>query len=210
MVFKCASDTIFLDDFKSVLDNIVEGALERAGGSGRHPRSGRRKSSLAGAKRNGSASDPASNYKPGPVITTISCNRERERERSGSALGAHRMTELPRTVNWSDAAKEAAAADHRRLPKLQIQQETTVETVSEGRKGEASRNNSGSTLAPRQGRSSSAAGRGRKLSVDQWGDIIGDDEDDETTEGSNRSSGGLLPLQRPEKTADRPSRAELP
>lgn len=30
-MFKCASDTIFLDDFKSVLDRIAESALTRAG-----------------------------------------------------------------------------------------------------------------------------------------------------------------------------------
>ena len=40
LVFKCASDTIFLDDFKSVLDTIVANALSRVGGRAHrgHPR----------------------------------------------------------------------------------------------------------------------------------------------------------------------------
>jgi len=33
LVFKCASDTIFLDDFKSVLDNILAWKMHAAGGS---------------------------------------------------------------------------------------------------------------------------------------------------------------------------------
>jgi len=33
LVFKCASDTIFLDDFKSVLDTVVDNALRKAGGA---------------------------------------------------------------------------------------------------------------------------------------------------------------------------------
>lgn len=41
LVFKCASDTIFLDDFKSVLDGIIARKLSSAGGStmrnGTHP-----------------------------------------------------------------------------------------------------------------------------------------------------------------------------
>ena len=46
MVFKCASDTIFLDDFKSVLDVIVGNALKKAGGA---VTSGRRRSDAAAA-----------------------------------------------------------------------------------------------------------------------------------------------------------------
>ncbi|MCJ1475855.1 hypothetical protein MMC13_004519 [Lambiella insularis] len=52
LVFKCASDTIFLDDFKSVLDNIVEYALRKAGGA---VSSGQRRGSNAvnnGRKKN--------------------------------------------------------------------------------------------------------------------------------------------------------------
>lgn len=34
LVFKCAADTIFLDDFKTVLDHIAESAFQRRGFSG--------------------------------------------------------------------------------------------------------------------------------------------------------------------------------
>ncbi|KID86615.1 hypothetical protein MAJ_09073, partial [Metarhizium majus ARSEF 297] len=37
LVFKCAADTIFLDDFKTVLDHIAESAFQRRGFSGAKP-----------------------------------------------------------------------------------------------------------------------------------------------------------------------------
>ena len=45
LVFKCASDTIFLDDFKSVLDTITNKAFGRAGGVV-HRGAGRRRSHI--------------------------------------------------------------------------------------------------------------------------------------------------------------------
>lgn len=44
LVFKCASDTIFLDDFKSVLDDIVARRFSSGGGTVRHGSVGRKSS----------------------------------------------------------------------------------------------------------------------------------------------------------------------
>lgn len=63
LVFKCASDTIFLDDFKKVLNSLVAAAMGRAGGAVHSgPMNSRRRSSAArpnhsGHDRFGSAVD---------------------------------------------------------------------------------------------------------------------------------------------------------
>ena len=221
-----------------MLDNIVEGALARAGGghgSGSHSRT-RRKSSSAGVfdsrGRKGSAragavavavapaaapaAAPEMRFKPS-TVTTISVDRER----APSAQG--------RPLEWSDSARKAAAADNRRLPKLQIQAETTMLREVEGaRSADASRSGSeSSALRPgeRPARASaesreqllsadSGARRGRKCSVDQWGDVIGEgDEEVPPHERSwvARDSGELPPPPVPAKLAgDKAPRVELP
>ncbi|CAG9939494.1 unnamed protein product [Clonostachys rosea f. rosea IK726] len=71
LVFKCASDVIFLDDFKSVLDHIAETALRRINNSGQYG------SSLHGlsARHNGSNTRQISNLNSGPVVAMSTKNK---------------------------------------------------------------------------------------------------------------------------------------
>ena len=237
-MFKCASDTIFLDDFKSVLDTIVESALARAGGSNGGGRYSRRKSSAAGVfddrdeKGGQPMSEPRLKPSPGPVVTTISVDRNRSNDTNAggrsSSLGPRAGSRVgDRNVEWSSPAVAAAAAEGRRLPKLQIQQETTISTALEGGgssydPSRASSNSSGSPAPPR-GRAGSAeralrpsaAPVGyrpqdrRKPSIDQWGDVLLDDDDEDDDEPSHRPAEDLPPPP-PAKVYDKTHRLELP
>lgn len=72
LVFKCASDTIFLDDFKSVLDNIVKNSLGKAGGAAHRGRSGGQV--VSGSQDIGSSAPKPANPGFGPVVTIHSDN----------------------------------------------------------------------------------------------------------------------------------------
>ena len=253
LVFKCASDTIFLDDFKSVLDTIVETALARAGGGHGSGSRTRRKSSSGGVfdhgrkeSSAGSSGVPAASAAPASgktemrfkpsTVTTISVDRER----APSAQG--------RPLEWNTTVLQQAAKHNQRLPKLQIQAETTMLREVEGaRSADGSHRASGGASggggggpASRSGSESSAtrvgsrathasadsherllpanaAGgrRGRKLSVDQWGDVIGesDEELDPRRRGPTARSSSdedLPPPPVPAKLAGQPPRVELP
>ncbi|CAH0055421.1 unnamed protein product [Clonostachys solani] len=71
LVFKCASDVIFLDDFKSVLDHIAETALRRINNSGQYG------SSLHGlsARHNGMNTRQPPNLGAGPGVAMSTKNK---------------------------------------------------------------------------------------------------------------------------------------
>lgn len=115
MVFKCASDTIFLDDFKSVLDSIVESALKRINGFSYG--SGRRKSSVHPIF--GSATN-------GPVVT-ISANKKNGQENPAKS---GRVTWNGSRLGPSHTSSADAKVPDETTQRLHIEAETTI-VVSE-------------------------------------------------------------------------------
>jgi hypothetical protein len=106
LVFKCASDTIFLDDFKSVLDDIITKSFNNANGTAHRGSFDRRKSSAT--FRNGSDF-----IEVGPMTTSIS---------SPQPTMAHNRLHSPFKHQNSSIS----------IPKIHIQKETSV--TSEARK----------------------------------------------------------------------------
>jgi hypothetical protein len=115
-VFKCASDTIFLDDFKSVLDDIVarkfsstgDGVHHRSMARSPNRHSGGRKRSLSNTRGDDfiectSLEDPVRR----PVHTSISSSRPNK----------------AKSKYLNPFAKEK-----RTIPKIHVQHETTVTT----------------------------------------------------------------------------------
>ncbi|ORY13040.1 hypothetical protein BCR34DRAFT_600163 [Clohesyomyces aquaticus] len=99
LVFKCASDTIFLDDFKSVLDDIVTKSVRSAGGTV-HPGS------------NPSRGRPC----PSSAPTSIGCGPVTTRVTS------------PRVMAASGKTKIYDASRHELTPRIHVRRETTVTT----------------------------------------------------------------------------------
>ncbi|KAF2739776.1 hypothetical protein EJ04DRAFT_426562 [Polyplosphaeria fusca] len=106
LVFKCASDTIFLDDFKSVLDDIITRSFNSAGGTA-HRRS------CSGRKTSASFRDGSDFIEVGPVATSISSPRPT------MTNNRHNSSFKPRKPSIS-------------IPKIHVQKDTTV--TSEPRK----------------------------------------------------------------------------
>jgi hypothetical protein len=110
LVFKCASDTIFLDDFKKVIDGIVARKFSSAGGTahrGGEPHHHRKLSTTLrdNSKDNGE-------YECGPV-TNISSPQP----------AAHHN--YPNMNPWATRTRDHAA---RLPPQIHVQKETTVTT----------------------------------------------------------------------------------
>lgn len=83
LVFKCASDTIFLDDFKSVLDAIVSNTLSRAGGLvHRGKKSGHQQPQQQGTSPQAFSSESAG-Y--GPMVTIRSDHPQRSSRKKWEA-----------------------------------------------------------------------------------------------------------------------------
>jgi hypothetical protein len=108
LVFKCASDTIFLDDFKSVLDDIVQRKMSSAGGTVH-------RASQNGHKRRHSSLEPrqfeGEYIECGPVrgpVTNISSSTE---------------TRSSKYLNPFSRKNHGAP-----VPKIHVQKETTVTT----------------------------------------------------------------------------------
>lgn len=108
LVFKCASDTIFLDDFKSVLDGILARKLSSAGGGTVHgrPQETRKRSFSSSMRGDLSLVDcaPVVESIPGPSVEQ-SHSRPRW-SRSFNPFSSHNRKET--------------------LPKIHVQKETTV------------------------------------------------------------------------------------
>lgn len=133
LVFKCASDTIFLDDFKSVLDDIVARKFSSAGGGvyrgSAAPSSGNgRKRSVSGARGE----------------DFIEC----------SSLEAPLQQPFHTSISSSNSTDTKSKYLHpftkeRKLsaPKIHVQHETTV--TSQARKGSDESWESGSTILTR-------------------------------------------------------------
>ncbi|KAF7513973.1 hypothetical protein GJ744_006587 [Endocarpon pusillum] len=125
LVFKCASDTIFLDDFKSVLDHIVSVSFSRLGGSlgGRTDASHHRPSFTPAPPTSTTLHNMIAPVVPGggPIITIVSDN-------DPAAGGNNRddETHSRKPKSWRLQIPIASLSK----PKLQIRQETTITTIS--------------------------------------------------------------------------------
>jgi hypothetical protein len=116
LVFKCASDTIFLDDFKSVLDDIVARKFSSAGGTVHRGSNGRRRAQSQPMTHPDAELVECTPIPPGPT-TNISSPRP--------------TTNTPTTTTpWSNPF--ARRGRKTSAPKIHVQQETTV--TSEMRK----------------------------------------------------------------------------
>ncbi|KAF2020656.1 hypothetical protein BU24DRAFT_416334 [Aaosphaeria arxii CBS 175.79] len=103
LVFKCASDTIFLDDFKSVLDEIVARKFSSTGGTIHRGPQSRRKSSVT-------ARDPNEFIECGPITTHISSP-----EQANTAWSRHLNPFVSRSRDHAFP-----------VPSIHVQQETRV------------------------------------------------------------------------------------
>jgi hypothetical protein len=116
LVFKCAADTIFLDDFKSVLDDILAHRLGVVAGSNGSNGS-RRYNSGSRTVQTGSQSAKRSIELAGPA----SSETERGSTRDGRGPEAHLLSSLvparPSSIKWMDPFK-----NHRRKQKKAMRQ----------------------------------------------------------------------------------------
>jgi hypothetical protein len=108
LVFKCASDTIFLDDFKSVLDDIVQRKMYSAGGTVH-------RGSQKGRKRRHSSLEPR--------------QLEGEYIECGPMRGPVTNISSPQSTRSSKYLNPFLRRDHGApIPKIHVQKETTVTT----------------------------------------------------------------------------------
>ncbi|KAF2678303.1 hypothetical protein K458DRAFT_317310 [Lentithecium fluviatile CBS 122367] len=115
LVFKCASDTIFLDDFKSVLDDIVARKFSSAGGTVHRGSHGRRRSSYSPMR-----GDPELiECEPIPCPTTDISSPQLARKKRKAAKN-----------KWTNPFVSRGRKSS--VPKIHVQKETTV--TSEMRK----------------------------------------------------------------------------
>jgi hypothetical protein len=126
LVFKCASDTIFLDDFKSVLDDIVARKFSSAGGTVHRATTTRHRRSHTSMR-----GDPElieCEPIPGPT-TDISSSQP-----------------TPKKMKWSNPF--AGRGRKASVPKIHIQQETTVTSEVRKPSQESWRSETGILRAP--------------------------------------------------------------
>ncbi|ERF71340.1 hypothetical protein EPUS_03494 [Endocarpon pusillum Z07020] len=126
LVFKCASDTIFLDDFKIVLDHIVSVSFSRFGGSlgGRIDASHHRPSFNPAPPSSTTLRNMIPPVVPGggPIITIHSDN-----DPAAGGNNSADKTHSRKPKSWRLQIPIASLSK----PKLQIRQETTITTTNE-------------------------------------------------------------------------------
>ena len=132
LVFKCASDTVFLDDFKSVLDVIVGKALRKVGGA---VISGQRQSSGAVAyhhKRDDHL-EPDKGSRSKSSVTTSAANASSldNRELNDMHLNPKSNVDPSPTSSrpmWKQSLFPKREDTVVRVPKLKIRRDITITT----------------------------------------------------------------------------------
>lgn len=134
LVFKCASDTIFLDDFKSVLDSIVEYALRKAGGA------------VTSGQRRGSNANANGRKKVDNLDATWgSRSRSKSPAINVTPMGERELNDLHPTTTVSVAQPNASRVkwggglfpnkrEDPTAPKMEIRRDITISTSHQDRK----------------------------------------------------------------------------
>ncbi|MCJ1376982.1 hypothetical protein MMC17_000072 [Xylographa soralifera] len=131
LVFKCASDTIFLDDFKSVLDTVVENALRKAGGA---VSSGQRRPSAGHSDSHKMADRPKLESKSASKSSATDVSPLKGLNSITTCTVAGQTTAS--RVRWDQ--KLFLGRDDSAAPKMEIRRNITISTSHE----ERARNNS--------------------------------------------------------------------
>ncbi|MCJ1404592.1 hypothetical protein MMC11_007818 [Xylographa trunciseda] len=133
LVFKCASDTIFLDDFKSVLDTVVDNALRKAGGA---VSSGQRRPSAVHSNSHKMVDRPKLNsgQSSKTAATEVSAMKAPDSVTTCSVAG--QTTTTTSRIKWDQRMfpnRDSSAA-----PRMEIRRDITISTSHQDR----GRNNS--------------------------------------------------------------------